>query len=88
MAYLAWDNDNLYVAARIRDDRHEARTTGETTLEGDSLMLAFDPSGRGPDAAEKAFCYYISSASPGGGSGKNTVFRPGTRAAGCRAGNC
>jgi hypothetical protein len=50
-------------------------------------MLAFDPTGRGPDAAEKAFCYYISAAVPGGGSGKHTVFRPGSRAAGLSSGH-
>jgi hypothetical protein len=81
-----WDADNIYVAVEVLDDRHNASTTGERTTDGDSLVLAFDPTNRGPDAASKAFAYYISSASPGGGSGRHTVYRPSARSGGLSAG--
>lgn len=86
VAYLSWDDQNLYIAAYVRDNAHHATTTGETTPEGDSLILAFDPSNRSPDSAQKAFAYYVSAASPGGGSGKHTLYRPPSRSAGLSAG--
>ena len=76
VASLAWDSKNLYVAVEVQDDAHEAAGDGETVIEGDSLILAFDPSNRGPDAAREAFAYYVSSQKPAGGSGAYTLWRP------------
>lgn len=86
VAWLRWDEDSLYLAARLRDDRHVAQTTGEATTQGDSLTLALDPSNRGPESSRRAFCYLLSSASPGGGSGRQTLYRPPTRSGGLSSG--
>lgn len=79
VGYLMWDDSNLYVAFRVRDAVHHAtgsgKQVGEAFTAGDSLILAIDPTRRGPDADSKAFAYYLSSAVPGGGSGKHTLFR-------------
>ncbi|MBM4082670.1 MAG: hypothetical protein FJ278_23390, partial [Planctomycetes bacterium] len=80
VGYLAWDDRNLYVAFQVRDDVHHATGTGQADgaafLEGDSLVLGIDPTKRAPDAASKAFAYYLSAAVPGGGSGMHTLLRP------------
>ena len=77
VGYLMWDEANLYVAFEVCDEVHHATGTsgtGDGFLQGDCLILAFDPTNRGPAAATKAFAYTISSAVPGGGSGKHTIF--------------
>jgi len=56
-------------------------------LEGDSIVLAMDPTKRGPDAEAKAFAYYLSAAAPGSGSGKHTLLRPKERSGGRPAGH-
>ncbi len=80
IAYLMWDDANLYVAVYAQDDVHHAAgsgsSVGEAMVEGDSLILAFDPTKRGGGSESKSFAYYLSSAVPGGGSGKHTLFRP------------
>ncbi|NOY79651.1 MAG: hypothetical protein GXP31_01470 [Kiritimatiellaeota bacterium] len=89
--YLMWDEANLYLAVDVRDDRHIARSSqtpdGRGILEGDCLVLALDPTGRGPEAGNRAFALYVSSAPPGGGSGRFTVFRPPTHSGGRRTGH-
>lgn len=85
VGYLMWDDENLYVALRVRDDAHHALTEGETA-EGDSVVLAIDPTNRAPEGAAKAFAYYLSSARPGGGSGPHTIFRPPDLSGGLRSG--
>jgi len=86
-AYLMWDDSYLYVAVDARDDVHKEAGSGASVTEGDSLVLAFDPTGRGPQAAAKAFEYYISSAVPGGGSGLHTIYRPEQHCGGLRSGH-
>ncbi|HOK04530.1 MAG TPA: sugar-binding protein [Victivallales bacterium] len=82
-AYFSWDDKNLYVALEIKDNIHISTKTAEKTVEDDSVVLGILPS---KDAQEnKAFCYYISSAVPGGGSGKFTLYRPIDRSAGLPA---
>ncbi len=80
IGYLMWDEENLYVAFNIRDNMHNATGSGSNSgrdfIEGDSLILAIDPTRRGIDAESRAFAYYLSSASPGSGSGRHTIFRP------------
>jgi hypothetical protein len=91
VGYLMWDDANLYVGVQVRDGLHHATGSGtgggERITEGDSLMLGFDPTRRGPDADTKAFGYYMSSAVPGGGSGKHTLFRPEEHSGGRTSGH-
>ena len=87
VAYLRWDNENIYVAVQVLDDLHHAAGSGEDIVEGDSLILAFDPTNRGIDAAKKAFAYYVSSAKPAGGSGVHSLVRPEKLSAGLRSGH-
>jgi hypothetical protein len=86
VAYLMWDDTNLYVAAQVRDDVHHTVGTGDDAIKGDSLILAFDPTNRSPEAAQKAFAYYVSAAAPGGGSGAHTIYRPEALSGGLRSG--
>jgi len=86
VAWFAWDDANLYFALRARDDTHCAASTGEDCLKGDSILLAIDPTSRGPDAETRSFAYYISSARPGGGSGAHTIYRPRSRSGGLSSG--
>jgi len=87
VGYLMWDDASLYFALQVRDNVHDATsTTGGAAVEGDSVVLAFDPTNRSPEASSKALALYLSSAAPGGGSGKHTIFRPEDRSAGLRSG--
>ncbi len=82
VAYLRWDSRNLYVAVEVLDDVHHPAGDGETVIEGDSLILAFDPTNRSPDAARQSLAYYVSSQKPAGGSGMHTLWRPRQHSAG------
>jgi hypothetical protein len=81
VAYLAWDESNLYLAGRIRDDVHRPRT-GAESMQGDALVVGIDPTHRGLQADGKAVQYVLTSAAPGGGSGRHTLWRPQEHAAG------
>jgi len=85
VGHLMWDEENLYLALRVRDDVHHAMTDDQTAA-GDSVVLALDPTNRSPEGSGKAFAYHLSSAQPGGGSGPHTIFRPEALAGGLRAG--
>ena len=80
VSYMMWDNDNLYIAIKVRDNTHYETGSGssiaEDYIEGDSVIIGIDPTHRSPDANTKSFAYYISSSSPGSGSGSHTIFRP------------
>jgi hypothetical protein len=82
VAYLNWDAKNLYVAVEALDDVHHPAGDGETVVTGDSVILAFDPTNRSPDAAAKSFAYYVSSQKPAGGSGAHTLYRPSAHSGG------
>ena len=86
VAWFNWDAVNLYVGVEVIDDAHCAAATGDACVQGDSLEIAFHPLNRQPGEDGRAFVYYLSSANPGGGSGKHTVFRPAERCGGLRAG--
>ncbi len=86
VAKLAWDDQNLYVAAWIDDDALDAPHTGDRTIESDSLVIGLHPANRAPDTDAKAFCYYLSPVSPGGGSGQTTLFRPAEHSGGLSSG--
>ncbi len=51
-------------------------------IEGDSVILAFDPTYRSREAANLSFAYYVSSQKPAGGSGSHTLWRPRQHAGG------
>ena len=80
VSYMMWDNDNLYMAIKVRDNIHYETGSGSPTaedyIEGDSVVLGFDPTHRGSESQTQAFAYYISSSSPGSGSGSHTILRP------------
>lgn len=85
-AYLSWDDKALYVAAEVQDDVLAAPATGEDTFKSDGLTLAIHPANRSPGTEGKAFEYFISPASPGGGSGRNTLYRPASKSGGLASG--
>ena len=85
VVHLAWDDANLYLAAEVCDDVVVTQT-GEQAIQGDSLVLALHPANRAPGTDDKAFAYYLSAASPGGGSGRVTLFRPAAHAGGLSSG--
>lgn len=76
VAYFQWDEEALYFAAEVIDDQTVAPYTGDQTTQGDSIILAIQPSRLGMESNDRAFAYYLSAASPGGGSGKFTLYRP------------
>ncbi len=76
VAYLGWDPENLYLVVEVLDDVHCPTGDGETVIEGDSLILAFDPTAGGPDGPRQASALYLSSRQPAGGSGTFTLYRP------------
>lgn len=85
VARLSWDEKNLYLGVDVRDDQ-EKSLTGDQTPDGDSLVLALHPANRAAGQDAKAYEYYLSSAAPGGGSGRNTLFRPAAHAGGHSSG--
>ncbi len=85
IAYFQWDEKNLYLAAEVNDDTHRADTSSEDAPKSDSLIFAMQPQVGG--APEKAFKLYISASSPGGGSGKHTLYRPATYSGGMKSGH-
>jgi hypothetical protein len=80
------DARGLHFAAEVRDDKQSALSTGENTLSGDSIALAIHPANRSAEKNDKAFVYYLSAASPGGGSGTHTLYRPAARSGGLSSG--
>ena len=85
VAQLAWDDESLYVAARVCDDVHSVHT-GEDTLKGDALQIGLHPANRLAGTDNVAIEWQVSAASPGGGSGRYTVYRPAAHAAGYASG--
>jgi hypothetical protein len=86
VAYLEWDAQGLHFAAEVRDDKQAAPSTGENTLSGDSIALAIHPANRSAEKNDRAYVYYLSAASPGGGSGAHTLYRPAARSGGLSSG--
>jgi hypothetical protein len=83
---LAWDEKNLYLAAWVTDDVLCAPFTGDRTPDSDSLVLALHPGNRAAGEDARAFAFYLSPASPGGGSGRFTLFRPASHCGGLSSG--
>ena len=87
VAYLRWDERNLYVAVDVLDDVHCAAGDGDTVIDGDSVIMAFNPAPGSPDAASRSLAYYVSSQRPAGGSGEHTLWRPARYSGGRPAGH-
>jgi hypothetical protein len=87
VAYAMWDDANLYLAIQVRDDHLVPAGEDATVVDGDSVVLAIDPTDRGPDAEHRAFELYLSAQRPGGGSGTTTIYRPAAHSGGLRTGH-
>lgn len=75
VGYLRWDDTALYFAVQVQDDKHVADQTGDDALKCDAIELALHPLNRIDGEDMRAFEWFISAASPGGGSGKHTIYR-------------
>jgi hypothetical protein len=75
-AATRWDAGSLYVALEASDNVHYPAGDGESVVTGDSVILAFDPSGRSPDPSSRSSALYLSAQKPAGGSGTHTLWRP------------
>lgn len=75
VGYLRWDDTALYFAVQVQDDKHVADQTGDDALKCDAIELALHPLDRLEGEDMRAFEWFISAASPGGGSGKHTIYR-------------
>ena len=89
-AWFSWDAEALRFRAEVEDDvlapRPVASNSGEETLKGDAIALCLFPR-CGPDGPEAdQLRWYLSKASPGGGSGACTVFRPAAFSLGAKSG--
>jgi len=40
--HIGWDDDNLYIAVKVRDDKYVQNATGENIFKGDSLEVLLD----------------------------------------------
>ena len=89
-ATFSWDADALHFRAEVEDDalapRPVVSASGEETLKGDAIALCLFPK-VGPDGPESdQLRWYLSKASPGGGSGACTLFRPTAYSLGAKSG--
>ena len=89
-AFFSWDAEALRFRAEVEDDalapRPVVSASGEETLAGDAIALCLFPR-TGPDGPENdQLRWYLSKASPGGGSGACTVFRPAAFSLGAKSG--
>lgn len=41
--YIKWDEENLYLAVKVKDNTHRQTNTGDQIWNGDSLQFAIDP---------------------------------------------
>jgi hypothetical protein len=91
VARFAWDGDALVFEASVDDDVLDAKPVvsegGEETLRGDAIALCVFPR-IGPDGSpeDAQMRWYLSKASPGGGSGATTVYRPKAYSMGTKSG--
>ncbi|MDR2673533.1 MAG: hypothetical protein LBC18_01345 [Opitutaceae bacterium] len=88
-AWLAWDDAGLYLAARVRDDRHVPLGEDARLAQGDSLVLALQPAARatGPAADARAFLLVLSAARPSAGGAPHILYRPKNHAGGLAPGH-
>ena len=91
VARFEWDKTALYLHCDVVDDASTPSpilsASGEEALKGDVLALSIFPK-TGPDGRplDAQLRWYMSLASPGGGSGKTTLFRPAKYSMGLKSG--
>jgi hypothetical protein len=91
VATFTWDKQALVFDVKVEDDVLNAKAAvsedGLETLKGDAIALAIFPR-MGPDGRpeNEQLRWYVSKASPGGGSGATTVYRPKKYAMGAKSG--
>ena len=91
VARFTWDESALHLRCEVVDDASSPKqilsANGEEALKGDVLALAIFPK-IGPDGTpeDAQMRWYMSLASPGGGSGKTTLFRPAKYSMGGKSG--
>ncbi len=85
VAQLRWDREAIYFAAQVYDDLHVTAADAETA-QGDSITLALHPGNRVPGTDAQATEWMFSDHTPGGGSGKYTLYRPEAHCAGGKSG--
>jgi len=91
VATVTWDREALVLSVAVEDDRMDAKPvvseSGEETLKGDVLAICLFPR-MGPDGRpeNEQLRWYVSKASPGGGSGASTVYRPKRYSMGAKSG--
>ena len=91
VARFSWTKEALVFEATVEDDILDEKSvltdSGEETLTGDAIALSIFPR-IGPDGRPEnaQMRWYLSKASPGGGSGANTVFRPRAYSMGMKSG--
>jgi hypothetical protein len=85
VAYLMWDEANLYLAAKVRDDKLTTSTAwGEEVKDGgDGFRLGFDPSFRGERSKDCSFELQIAPSK----EARHIIFRPKDRSAGLQSGH-
>ena len=91
---FTWDEKGLRLRVEVTDDVSAPKAivsstsaTGAEALSGDVLALAIFPkTGADGQPADEQLRWYMNLASPGGGSGTTTLFRPAKYAQGLKAG--
>lgn len=91
---FTWDEKALHLKVEVTDDVSAPKAivsstsaTGEEALKGDMLALAIFPkAGADGRPTGEQLRWYMNLASPGGGSGTTTLFRPSKYAMGLKSG--
>ncbi len=91
---FTWDEKSLHLKVEVTDDVSAPKAivsstsaTGEEALKGDMLALAIFPkAGADGRPTGEQLRWYMNLASPGGGSGTTTLFRPAKYAMGLKSG--
>ena len=88
---FSWDTEALRLRVEVQDDAANALScpdgsNGEAVLRGDALALCIFPKMGLEGPEDDQLRWYISAASPGGGSGANTLYRPAAFSCGLKSG--
>ena len=87
---FSWDDKALTLVVNVEDDVLQTvpvtTESGEETLGGDAIALSLFPVAGGDGFDNTQVRWYISKASPGGGSGGCTLYRPAKYACGGKSG--
>ncbi|MDO4627675.1 MAG: hypothetical protein Q4C70_00680 [Planctomycetia bacterium] len=87
VTYFNYDAQYLYVGVEVIDDLHQVGLQNERCTDNDAVRIGIHPLNRLPGEDGKAFCLDLSAVSPGGGSGKHTIYRPEAFSGGMKSGS-